>query len=261
MLKADLKQKLHNGQVVFGTFLKLNCASLVEMFGYAGFDFIIIDNEHANFSYSEMENLIRAADGVNLHTIIRLPSGTEEHIAHALDSGASGVQIPGLTNVEQVKLAMPATKYYPLGRRGMNFTQRAANYGYMDKNAYFKSANEDTLVVVHVENKEMVDQIDELCQVPEVDILFAGPGDLSQSVGKPGQVNAPEVVALVEKIFTTAAKYNKHVGMWVGNEADAEKYIKMGAQYITYLNDISMVNSTLRESAKLFDKFRPGNSK
>ncbi|MDX9872313.1 MAG: aldolase/citrate lyase family protein [Clostridia bacterium] len=258
MLKADLKQKLKDGQVVCGTFFKLSCPALVEMIGYAGFDFIIVDNEHANFGYSEMENLIRAADGVNLHTIIRIPNGAEEHIAHALDSGASGVQIPGLTTVEQVKAAMPAAKYYPSGRRGMNFTQRAANYGYMDKNAYFKSANEDTLVVVHVENKEMVDQIEELCQVPEVDVLFAGPGDLSQSVGKPGQVNAPEVVALVEKIFTTAAKYKKAVGIWVGNEADAEKYIKMGAQYIGYMNDIAMVNSVLQESAKAFTRLRAG---
>jgi 4-hydroxy-2-oxoheptanedioate aldolase len=256
MLKPDLKQKIANGQVVFGTFFKLNCASLVEMIGYAGFDFIIVDNEHSNFSYSEMENLIRAADGVKLHTIIRTPSGAEEHIAHALDSGASGIQIPGLTTVEQVKDAMPYTKYYPLGRRGMNFAQRAANFGYMDKNAYFKSANEDTLVVVHVENKEMVDQIEELCQVPEVDILFAGPGDLSQSVGKPGQVNAPEVVALVEKIFTTAAKYKKSVGIWVGNATDAEKYIKMGAQYIGYQNDVSLINSVLKDSVKVFEQFR-----
>lgn len=256
MLKADLKQKLNNGQVVFGTFFKLNSPSLVEMIGLAGFDFIIVDNEHANFGYSEMENIIRAADGVNLHTIIRTPNGAEEHIAHALDSGASGIQIPGLTTVAQVKAAMPATKYYPMGRRGMNFTQRAAKYGYMDKNAYFKSANEDALVVVHVENKEMVDQIEELCKVPEVDVLFAGPGDLSQSVGKPGQVNAPEVVALVEKIFSTAANHNKSVGIWVGNAADAEKYIKMGAKYIGYQNDISLINSALKESVKVFDRFR-----
>lgn len=255
MLKPDFKQKLKEGKVLFGTFYKLNCPALVEMMGYAGFDFIIVDNEHANFTYTEMENIIRAADGVDLHTIIRIPSAAEEHIAHALDSGASGIQIPGLTTVEQAKAAMPHTKYYP-GRRGMNFTQRAANYGYMDKDAYFKSANEDTLVVVHVENKEMVDQVEALCQVPEIDVLFAGPGDLSQSVGKPGQANAPEVVALVERIFATAAKYNKAVGIWVGSEADAAKYIEMGAQYIGYMNDIALVNSVLQNTAKVFDKFR-----
>jgi len=256
MLQSGIKQKLRNGQVVFGTFFKLNCASLVEMIGYAGFDFIIVDNEHSNFSYSEMENLIRAADGVKLDAIIRTPSAAEEHIAHALDSGASGVQIPGLTTVEQVKAAMPATKYYPLGRRGMNFVQRAANFGYMERNAYLEAANSNTLVVVHVENKEMVDQVDELCQVPEVDVLFAGPGDLSQSVGKPGQVNAPEVVDLVERIFAAAAKHQKHVGIWVGNAADAEKYIKMGARYIGYQNDVLIINSALKECAKVFAQFR-----
>lgn len=256
MITVDLKQKLNDGQVVFGTFVKLNCPSLVEMFGYAGLDFVIFDNEHSNFSHSDMENMIRAADSVKLHSIIRVPSGSEEHILHSLDSGASGVQIPSLTCVSDVKAAMPYTKYYPLGRRGMNTSQRACNFGFMDKNEYFKAANENTLVVVHVENKEMVEQIEELCQVPEIDVLFAGPGDLSQSVGKPMQVNDPEVVALVEKIFTTAAKYNKRVGIWVGNIETAEKYIKMGAQYIAFQNDISFISSSIKDLGKNFEKLK-----
>jgi 4-hydroxy-2-oxoheptanedioate aldolase len=256
MITADLKEKLANGQVVFGTFFKINSPSIVEMLGYAGFDFIIIDNEHSNFSFGEIENIIRAGDGVKLHTIIRIPSGAEEHILHALDSGASGIQIPSLTTVEQVKAAMPYTKYYPQGRRGMNTAQRAANFGFMEKTEFFKSSNENTLVVVHVENKEMVDQIEELCQVPEVDVLFVGTGDLSQSVGKPMQVNDPEVVALVEKVFAAAAKYNKYVGIFAGNVADAEKYINMGAQYIGYSNDVTMITNGIKAVVKDFNQLR-----
>jgi 4-hydroxy-2-oxoheptanedioate aldolase len=256
MIKAGLKEKLNNGEVIFGTFVKLNSPSLVEMFGYTGLDFVIFDNEHSNFGHPDMENMIRAADGVDLYSIIRVPSGSEEQILHSLDSGATGVQIPSLTTVADAKKSMPFTKYYPLGRRGMNASQRACNFGFMDKNEYFKAANENTLVVVHVENKEMVEQIEELCQVPEIDVLFAGPGDLSQSVGKPMQVNDPEVVALVEKIFTTAAKYNKKVGIWVGNMEAAEKYIKMGAQYIAFQNDISLISSAIRDLGKNFAKFR-----
>lgn len=256
MITSELKEKLAKGQVIFGTFFKINSPSIVEMLGYAGFDFIIVDNEHSNFSFAEIENIIRAGDGVRLHTIIRIPSAAEEHILHALDSGASGVQIPSLTNVEQAKEAMPYTKYYPQGKRGMNTAQRAANFGFMDKDSFFKASNENTLVVVHVENKEMVDQIDELCQVPEIDVLFVGTGDLSQSVGKPMQVNDPEVVALVEKVFDAAKKYNKYVGIFAGNTAAAEKYIKMGAQFIGYSNDVSMITNGMKTVAKEFIQLR-----
>ncbi|NLL18740.1 MAG: hypothetical protein GX262_06905 [Clostridia bacterium] len=256
MIRADLKGKLAKGQVVLGTFFKLNSASLVEMYGYAGFDFIIIDNEHSNFGYVDMENLIRAADGVDLHSVIRVPGGAEEHLLHALDSGASGVQIPGLTSVEEVRASMPYTKYYPLGRRGMNLNQRAAKFGFMDKDEYLKAANDNTLVVVHVENKEMVDQMEELCQVPEVDVLFIGPGDLSQSVGKPMQVNAPEVVALIEKAISTAIKYQKTAGIWVSNVSDAAKYIKMGARYIAIQSDVAMIGSALKNFSKLLEDLR-----
>lgn len=256
MVHSDLKKKLAQGQVVFGTFFKLNSASLVEMYGYAGFDFIIIDNEHSNFGYVDMENLIRAADGVSLNTVIRVPSGAEEHILHALDSGAVGVQIPGLSTVEEVKAALPYTKYYPAGTRGMNVNQRAAKFGFMNKDEYFKAANENTLLVVHVENKEMVERMDELCQIPEVDVLFIGPGDLSQSVGKPMQVNDPEVVALVEKAFRTAVKYQKTIGIWVANADAAAKYIKMGAQYIAIQSDVSMIGATLKNFVKQFEELK-----
>ncbi|GAA0720294.1 2-keto-3-deoxy-L-rhamnonate aldolase [Clostridium malenominatum] len=256
MLKPDLKQKLSNGEVVFGTFFKLNSASLVEMLGYAGFDFVIIDNEHSNYSFSEMENLIRAGDCVNMHTIVRIPSATEENIAHALDSGASGVQVPGLTTVEQVKKAMVHTKYYPLGRRGLTTVQRACKFSFMNKNDYIKASNEDTLVVVHVENKEMVDQIEELCQISQIDVLFAGPADLSQSIGKPGEVNDPEVMALIEKIFTVAAKYKKAVGIYVGNAASAEKYIKMGAQFIAFQSDVAIIYDAIKNYNKIFNELK-----
>jgi len=250
MIRPDLKEKLARGEVVVGTFFKTNSPNLAEMFGYAGYDFIIIDNEHSNFSFTEIENIIRAADGVGMHSIVRVPSPLDEHLAHSLDSGASGVQIPSLRDVEQARKAVPYTKYYPLGIRGMNANQRACKFGFMNSTEYFKAANEQTLVVVHVENKEMVDQVEELCQVPGIDVLFAVPGDLSQSIGKPMQVNDPEVVAMIEKIFNAAAKYNKIAGIWVGNAADAEKYIKMGARYIGYGSDTALITAALKEKAK-----------
>jgi len=250
MLKGDMKQKLQNGEVAVGIFFKTNNQNMAEMMAYTGYDFIIVDNEHSNFDHVDVENIIRAADGVNLHTIVRIPSGSEENILHSLDSGASGIQVPSLRNVDDVKAMIPFTKYYPAGHRGMNINQRAAKYGFMTGAEYFKAANENTMVVVHVENLEMAAQTEALCQIPEVDVIFIGPGDLSQAVGKPMRPNAPEVLEVIDGIIEAAKKYNKIIGVWVGNLADAQRYIEKGVCYIGFLSDSAIIVNALKETSK-----------
>ncbi|MEL7647661.1 MAG: aldolase/citrate lyase family protein [Sedimentibacter sp.] len=247
MINSRLKKQLLEGKVMIGAFFKANNPNMVEMMAYAGYDFIIVDNEHSNFDHIDTENIIRAADGVNLDTIIRIPSASEENILHSLDSGASGIQVPSLRNADDAKKFVPFTKYYPVGNRGMNVNQRAAKFGFMPSAEYFKSANENTLVVVHVENVEMAEQIDELCKIPEIDVIFIGAGDLSQSVGKPMQVNDPEVIKVVDNIIDKTKKSGKIVGAWVGNIDDARKYIEKGARYLGFLSDSSIFINALKD--------------
>jgi len=256
MFNKSLKEKLKKGEVAFGSFVKINSSSVVEMLGFAGFDFIIADCEHSSFSHLDVENIIRTSDGVGLSSIIRVPSHAEEHLLHALDSGASGVQIPGLSSIADVKEALSYVKYFPEGKRGLSFAQRAAKYGFEEKNRYVKSSNEDTTVVVHIENKMMAEQVEELCRIPQVDVLFLGPADLSQSMGKPGAMNDPEVVAVIEKVFAVALRYGKHVGIYVGGQADLEKYVKLGATYIAWQSDVAILANALKESVKVFEQHR-----
>ncbi|MDP3386601.1 MAG: aldolase/citrate lyase family protein [Eubacteriales bacterium] len=250
MIDSNLKKQLLEGKVMVGSFFKANNQNMVEMMGYAGFDFLIVDNEHSNFDHVDLENIIRAADGVGLDTIIRIPSSSEENILHSLDSGATGIQVPSLRNVDDVKQFIPFTKYYPDGNRGMNVNQRAAKFGFIGSQEYFKMANENTLVVVHVENIEMADQIDELCKIPEIDVIFIGAGDLSQSVGKPMQVNDPDVIKIVDAVIEKTKNSGKIVGAWVGNLKDAEIYIEKGARYLGFLSDYSIFLNALKEVGK-----------
>jgi 4-hydroxy-2-oxoheptanedioate aldolase len=152
--------------------------------------------------------------------------------------------------VDDVKQFIPFTKYYPDGNRGMNVNQRAAEFGFMDSKEYFKIANENTMVVVHVENIEMADQIDELCKIPEIDVIFIGAGDLSQSVGKPMQVNDPDVIKIVDNIIEKTKNSGKIVGAWVGNLKDAQTYVEKGARYLGFLSDSSILLNALKEVGK-----------
>lgn len=242
----SLRQRILNGETVYGLFFKLNSPDVAEMAGNAGFDFIIVDTEHSNFSNYDVANIIRAADSTGMSTVVRVFAATEEDVLHALDSGADGVQIPSITSVDTAQTACAGAKYFPEGTRGLSMTQRAAMYGAWNKEeSYYSQANRNSLVVVHVENKEMADAVEQLCEVPQIDVLFVGPGDLSQSIGKPGKLDDPEVVAIVEKVFKTALAKGKKVGIYCGNPAAVKKYTEMGATYIAYGSDATAMSSAL----------------
>ena len=259
MITSNIKQRLKNGEVVVGAFFKTNNQNMVEMMAYAGFEFILVDNEHSNFDHVDIENIVRAADGVNLDTIIRIPASSEENLLHCLDSGATGIQVPSLRNVEDAKRFAPFTKYYPEGCRGFNGNQRAAKYSFMNITEYMKASNENTLVVVQVENLKMAAQVEELCKIPEIDVVFVGPGDLSQDIGKPMQLNDPEVVGAIDGIFEKIKKSDKAIGIWVGNLKDAKTYIEKGARYLGFSSDTSIMVNALKEMSKQVEELKQYN--
>lgn len=251
----SLRERILNKEVVVGLFYKFNSQAIVEMVGNAGFDFIIIDTEHSNYSHYDVEGLIRAAECSGMSSVIRIREAISEDVLHALDSGADGVQIPSITSVETALDVCKSTKYYPLGNRGLSMTQRAAMYSVWNKEeSYYDHSNKNSLVVVHVENKEMADKVDELLEIPQLDVIFVGPGDLSQSMGKPGQMNDPEVVAVIEEIFKKVLAKGKAVGIYCGTSEAIKKYVDLGATYIAYGSDITAMASSLKELKKSADK-------
>lgn len=234
----SLKNRLKNGETVFGTFVKFPSPQIVEMLGYAGLDFVILDMEHSLISFAEAENMMRAAGLSSMDVIVRVPSACEEHVLHALDAGASGIQMPGLSSAEEAAEVISWGKYYPEGIRGLSFAQRSAGFGFIDnKDAYIADQNEKSLFSIHIENKEMVQDIEKLCQNPLVDVLFIGPMDLSQSYGTPGNPGSHDVQAAVEKVCAAAEEYGKAVGIFVTGRDAMMKYINMGMQYIVYGSD------------------------
>lgn len=246
-----IRQRILNKEVLIGTMFKINSPALAELIGNCGFDFIVIDTEHSNFSPVDTENIIRAADVAGMASIVRTRDGSPEEVLHALDSGADGVQVPSLTTIESAKRACESAKYFPEGNRGLSGTQRSARYSAWDQEeGYYSYANKNALVVAHVENLEMANQLDELLAIPQLDTVFVGPGDLSQSLGKPGQLNDPEVVALVEKIFKKVLASGKTVGIFCGGLDNVKKYIEWGATYIAFGTDTTQIATALKANIK-----------
>ncbi len=258
MFNSMVKRKLAAGETVFGSFFKVDTPTIAELYGLAGFDFLILDAEHGCLGHAQIENLIRTCERVGMSSVVRTPDAEEANILHVLDSGASGIQVPSLKSAAQVREVIRKAKYWPLGERGSARACRAASYGMMAD--YEQRANADTLVSVHIENKEMVEDVEALCAIDELDVLFIGPGDLSASLGHPGDASHPDVVAAIDRVIEVAAG-RKHLGTVVGNAKALESYVARGVHYIAWLSDLGLMRGALAGAAANFASYRASGAK
>ncbi|MEZ5709887.1 MAG: aldolase/citrate lyase family protein [Blastomonas sp.] len=254
MFNGSVKQKLDAGETVFGTFFKFDSPPLAELFGLVGFDFLIVDGEHSCFTHAGIENIIRTCERVGMGCVVRTPDAAEANILHVLDSGASGIQVPSLKTADEVREVISKAKYWPIGERGSARGCRAAGYGLSGPD-YESRANAETLVSVHIENKEMVEEVEALCEIDHLDVLFIGTGDLSQSLGHPGNASHPDVLAAVDRVIEVAAG-RKHIGAVAGNAAQLESYVQRGVKYIAWQSDLTMIRAMLKNAVKNFEPYR-----
>ena len=236
---GTFKQKLANGGVVYGPFMKSLDASFMEITGYAGFDFAILDMEHGPAGFAEMQDLIRGATLGGLASFVRTYDSSEIAIARALDLGASGIQVPHVKSPEDAQAVIRAAKFHPAGERGICRFVRAARYSSTPRNEYFEQANK-TLVILQVEGQEAINSIDDILGVEGFDILFVGPYDLSQSLGIPGDVANPRVVSAITDIAERARKAGVVTGVFADTFEAAKRWKAAGIQYISYSTDVGI---------------------
>jgi 4-hydroxy-2-oxoheptanedioate aldolase len=148
MRENALKQKLENGKAVFGVMITFPSAPVVEMLGYLGFDWVLLDNEHGSITVDNVEDLVRAADLTGIAPIVRPVANRPEIIAPFLDRGAWGVQVPHVNTAQEASATVDSVKYYPEGHRGIFSRSRSADYGFSGSTSdYVKIANRNTLVL------------------------------------------------------------------------------------------------------------------
>lgn len=233
MLQNQLKEKLGRDELALGLFVPFYAPNLVEMIGYAGLDFIVIDNEHGCFADSEIEELIRAADLTGVTPIVRVPYGAAG-VQKALDRGAKGVQVPMVNTKEDAEAAVRRAKFPPRGTRGAAYSVRAARFGMDSGKDYLDAADKNTLVVVHIETPEAVKNFDEIISVPGVDIAFIGPADLSVSMGyKAEGPSHPEVRAVIEDLIRRGREKGVLMGFMASGIDDIGRCEDLGVRYVT----------------------------
>ena len=238
-MPATFRKRLHAGEIVFGPFMKTVDSAFVEIAGYSGFDFVILDMEHGPASFDNCQNLIRGAQVAGTVPIVRTSDSSDISISRALDLGAYGVQIPQIQTADEARSCVKAAKYFPMGQRGVCRFVRSAGYSSIPREDYFSEAN-NTLVILQLEGKKALRNLDEILEVDGFDIIFIGPYDLSQSLGYPGQVSHPEVIKEMELIVNNARKRDVTVGTFTDTLASVKMWKDAGVQYISYSVDVGI---------------------
>ena len=239
MKKNLLLEKLKNKQPVTGCSLTVPSPQMVEMLASAGFDWVLIDMEHGAVSIETLELMAMAAEACGITAIGRPGRNDPQEIAHIMDRGVSGVQIPYVNNFEDAFNAVNAVKFGSGTARGMSVGIRANNYGQVaDQVEFTKFSNENSLVCVQIETEEAIQNIDQILEVDGIDVFFIGPMDLSQSMGYPGNPRAPEVVEAMVRTLHKIVLAGKIPGMPVSKE-NAAAVVNHGVLYLhTYLSQV-----------------------
>ena len=211
MLASDIKAKLGRGEAVIGSWMSMAHVSIAEILAMAGYDFVVVETEHTAIDVSEVLTLMIALERRGTVPLVRLAWNDPIQCKAVLDSGAAGVLVPMVNTKEDAELAVKSVKYPPLGFRGVGLA-RAQGYG-QDFDAYVSGANDATLLIVQIEHADAVRNIEAILSVPGIDGTFIGPYDLSSSMGIPGQLDHPDVVAAKDKVLAATLKRGLAAGI------------------------------------------------
>jgi 4-hydroxy-2-oxoheptanedioate aldolase len=224
----SLKHKLAQEQAVVGTWVTFSDPACMEILSQAGFDFLLIDAEHAPISDDTLRNLLIAGKGSPTALLVRVPWNDPVRIKIVLDLGAEGVMVPMVNSAEEARRAVAACKYPSEGIRSVG-PWRPSNY-YQDGDDYLRRANAEVAVIIQAEHIHAVEALDEILRVPGIDAVFIGPSDLAASLNHLTDTRHPDVQTAIDRIAASC----RAAGVVFGTDAyDAQHLAGLGARLFT----------------------------
>ena len=240
---GTLREALKKGKPLVGTLLTVDSTEVAEALALSGFDWIFVDLEHGSLSLHDAQRALQAIAN-RCHTLVRVPDGTTENIKRVLDMGCSGIIVPMVNTAAYAQRIAALSKYPPVGERSVGIG-RAQGYG-LRFTEYLEVANEQTAVVVQIEHRDAVADVNQIVAVPGIDAVFVGPYDLSNSMGLVGQVSHPDVRAAIDKVRAACAQTNLPTGIFCSTAEQAVREIKAGVTLLAVGADISLMTNSAK---------------
>lgn len=239
-----------SGQCLIGCWCSLASPITTEILGLAGFDWLLLDAEHApNDVLTLIPQLMALKDSLSA-PVVRPPANDIVVLKRLLDAGFYNFLIPFVESAEEARRAVAATRYPPAGIRGVALLHRGNRYGTVPD--YLTAVNDQICVLVQIESRAGLENLEAICAVDGVDGIFIGPSDLSAALGHLGNPGHAEVQAAMKDIFACAQKHGRSVGILAPEETAARRYLAQGACFVAVGSDLGLFRAATQELRKKF---------
>jgi len=246
--KNKFKEALHNNETMWGLWLGIVNPNCAEICALAGFDWLLIDAEHAPFELSDIQSHLQALSAYDVSAVVRVDEGRTSLIKRVLDIGAQTLLVPMVDTAEQARKLVLDVNYPPVGHRGMGTAlTRAAKWNHTVD--YSKKSNEQVCLLVQVETIEAMTNIEQICSVDGIDGVFIGAVDLSASMGHVGNPNHPEVIAVINHAIDVIKKSGKAIGFLSVNVDIARNYVDKGVNFMAVGVDTLLLSNAAQDLA------------
>ncbi len=232
-------------KTLFGTWVKIPAIEVVELLANAGFDYIVLDMEHAPLTLEAAYRATVVAQGMGLGVLVRVPDRSGSLVQRLLDSGVDGLLVPRVMSPEMASAAIEAMCFEPQGRRGLGITSRAGRWGQDSVDKYLAHGKDRVVRGIQIEDREALHAIEAIAATPGLNAMFIGMGDLSLSTGLPS--NHPEIERLVSRVLDVCSERHLPCGTAVANVEAARQCRERGFSFVMVNNDAGMLGKTARD--------------
>ncbi|MCF6177482.1 MAG: aldolase/citrate lyase family protein [Victivallaceae bacterium] len=243
MRKSKVLEKLRNNETVFCFKSTYADPDIVELMGHLDIDVVWICNEHLEINPERIKELSRAGRASNIDIMLRRTYSNYSDLIRALEAGVTGLMIPHCKNAAMAKEIVSHVKFYPEGIRGYDGVNSDSLFGTVSMDNYMPTANNETFLMLQIEDVEAIDEIDAIAEIDGVDIIFVGPSDLSHSMGIPGDVKNPKIKAVIQRVVDACRRNGKWSGTPGLDSEYTKELIDLGVNFIPVASDYGILKT------------------
>jgi 2-keto-3-deoxy-L-rhamnonate aldolase RhmA len=243
------QQVIAEGRVPVGhMLLEFGTRGIAHILEETDLDFVVVDMEHSGFSAAEVADLLTWFKLTSMAPFVRVPQIQYHFIARSLDAGALGIMAPNVRSAAEAQALVGAAKYAPLGQRGVGIGTANTDFKRVNPEEFLAYANENTTIICQIESQEGLDDLEGIASTPGVDVLWVGHSDLSHSLGIAGQFEHPRFLDALKRVVEVSRRHTLGAAIQPGSLAQAQQWLEMGFNVISYSADAFLFISALRQA-------------
>jgi 2-keto-3-deoxy-L-rhamnonate aldolase RhmA len=249
-----LIQAIANKQTVYGLWGRIPSLMVSEILSQTGVDFVAADMEHGAIDIADLRTMVPVYKAAGITILLRIDSPGASYISKALDLGIDGIIVPQVRTALEAKQAVSASKFAPLGKRGLGGACQADHFGDVNVEEFIIQENKRVLTIIQIENVEALEQLDEILKVEGIDMLYIGPFDLSVSLGCTGQMSHPKLIQSMQVVINKAKSFGIPIGMHGADQEFIRFWREQGVSLFTFGMDSAIFKQSVSSAVKSLGK-------